>query len=267
MVTTSVRERSPNYPGIDLQQAEEYAKAFYEKHRRTNVPLEVAAKVLGFNTVSGPVKSRFAALKQYGVAEVDKQGNIRLTERGLTLAMSPSYSTERTLALQAAALSPALFDEMYRTKREADDDTLHYFLVRDRRFSPEGATRLITNYRASLRHAKLGAESSDDSPDEGESMFTDSNDGADRSRGRTDDGGNRPAGTVLQFMLTGGKTAQVILSGGAISRRDFAKLIKLLEISAEDVEEPDDEPEPATIQRVAPIGLDRLEWAESSREA
>ncbi len=267
MVTASVRERSPNYPGIDLQQAVEYAKLFYEKHRRTNVPLKVAAKIVGFNTVSGPVKSRFAAMKQYGMAEVDKEGNIRLTERGLTIAMSPPHTTEHLTALQAAALSPALFDELYRTKREADDDTIRYHLERDRRFSPEGASRLITNYRASLRHAKLGAESSGDSPDEGDSMFASSNDGTDRPKGRDSESGGQPAGTVLRFILTGGKTAHIALSGGPMSRRDFTKLIKLLEITAEDVEEPEDEPQPSVIQRVAPIGLDRLEWADSSREA
>lgn len=262
MMVTSLRERSPNYPGISLITAEEYVKTFYEKHKRSSVPMAVAAKVVGFNTVSGPAKSRYAALKQYGLVEMEKQDYVKLTDLGLTLALSPVTAPEHLDALRRAALTPPIFAELFQAKRDADDATLEYYLKRERRFSDEGATRLVSHYRASLAHAKLDSEGTENSPEEGESMFTDADT---RPRGSEDSG--RPTGTVLRFMLTNGKTAQVTLSGGPVSRRDFAKLIKLLEITAEDVDESEDEPPATVVSLPASNGLARTEWADSSREA
>src|SRR5436309_1153755 len=133
MVSAAVKERSPNYPSVTLEQAVEHVRRFYEVHRRSATPYAVAATVLGFNTLSGPAKSRIGALKQYGLLDVDKQGYLRLSERGLTLAISSPASPEHLKALQAAALSPAIFAEIYRDKQDASDDTIRYYLVRERR--------------------------------------------------------------------------------------------------------------------------------------
>src|SRR6266508_3784301 len=105
----ATRERSPNYPFVALPTAVDLLKRLYDADKRTAVSPEAAVQAWGHGSpadkrMSGPARSRLAALRQYGLIEPVAGKKVRVSDLGLTLALSspdhPDYST----ALKQAAL-------------------------------------------------------------------------------------------------------------------------------------------------------------------
>lgn len=149
------RQRSPNYPSVDLGTAVEAAKALHQREGRAPVPPEVAVKAWGFTALSGNARTRLAAVRQYGLIESDRQGNVRLTPRGLDLAVANPSSPEYAQALREGALAPDIFRELHETRQGASDDSLRHYLIVGRRFSSDGADRLIESFRSTMVLANL----------------------------------------------------------------------------------------------------------------
>lgn len=158
----ATKQRSPNYPSLGLDGAVEAAKALYKREGRTAVPPEVAVKAWGFTTLSGNARSRLAGVRQYGLLENDSSGRVRLSQRGLTLAVAEPSSTEYQRELREAALEPDIFQELYQGWREASDETLRHHLIVGRKFSEDGARRLIDAFRTTLDVANLDDPSYDE---------------------------------------------------------------------------------------------------------
>ena len=151
------RERSPNYPAIDLAKAIGAVGDLYTKEGRSGTPLEVAAKAWGYAGLSGPARSKIAALRHYGLVTQSK-GNLRVTDLALTLILQSPGSQERKNAIKRAALNPALFSELWDEKHDASEDGLRHHLVVNKRFTEDGATRVIQAYQATMELADLGDE-------------------------------------------------------------------------------------------------------------
>lgn len=156
------RERSPNYPSLDLEAALAAADALYRKERRSLVPLIIAAKAMGYTSLSGPVRSRISALRQYGLLEGAGE-QVKLSDRAFELITSPKGTREYLAALQEAALEAPIFREMFESLRDSSDETIAYRLQREKKFSEEGARRVIRTFRATMAFAKLDEERYDDS--------------------------------------------------------------------------------------------------------
>jgi hypothetical protein len=147
------KERSPNYPAVPLSEATRLVQQIYEKEKRTAVPAEVAAKALGYTSLSGASRTVLASLRSFGLIENDG-GNVRVSGLAMDLIHHPEGSPERTAALATAAMRPALIAELAQTHGEASDDALRAFLITRRGFSPEGAGRFIQTFRDALALAK-----------------------------------------------------------------------------------------------------------------
>ncbi len=63
------RMRSPNYPAIGLDEAIKAVEVVWSKEKRTAVPIEVLGKAMGYKSVSGPVRTKTAALRKFGLLE------------------------------------------------------------------------------------------------------------------------------------------------------------------------------------------------------
>lgn len=153
-------DRSPNYPGFRLEAALEFARQIYNSDGRTAAPLSVVAKALGYTSVSGNVRGKVASLRQYGLVD-DVQMKIRVSDRALRLIKLDPSDPEFIRLLQQAALQPALFSELYNDMPEASDNSLEVFLETEKRFSREGAKRVINAYRETLKFAQLSHSSSE----------------------------------------------------------------------------------------------------------
>ncbi len=149
------RERSPNYPAYSLESCVGYARMIWGKVRRNAGGLEILAKALGVNAVSGPVRSKIGALRQYGL--LDGRGNaLRLTDRAMALAVRKPGDPEYDEAVRAAALAPGLFATLAE-RADNDDDALRWHLMQTLKFSEDGAKRAVRSFRETMAFAKLGA--------------------------------------------------------------------------------------------------------------
>ena len=152
------RQRSPNYPGIDLEAAIEAAGSVYQKLGRAQFNLDEAANTWGYRGPSGPVRVRLAALRQYGLLDGQRGENPKLSRRALTFVLRNQSSREYKNALQEAALAPVLFREIGDARPDASDGVLREYLIVDRNFTDDGAERAIAVYRTTMRLASLETE-------------------------------------------------------------------------------------------------------------
>lgn len=152
------RERSPNYPSVDLASAVNMVKALFQREGRSAVAPQIAIKAWGLGSLHGPARSKIGALKAYGLLVGDKD-KVRVSDRALTLILMSPETTDHQSAVREAALDPAIFQELYETNPEASDDALRHFLVVQKKFTDEGARRLIETFRATIALAGLSGVS------------------------------------------------------------------------------------------------------------
>lgn len=172
----ATRQRSPRYPVVDLETALDLLRKLYGKVGRSDFQPAEAAVAWGYNSASGPVRSRIATLRQYGLLE-GKRGryaeNPRISQRGLSLA-GPNQTLrgqEYRNELQEAALTPPLFSEIYNTMPNATDAVFRRHLVVGKGFTEDGARRFMEGYRATIKFSNLdnnavGSSMEDDEFDE-----------------------------------------------------------------------------------------------------
>ena len=148
------KQRSPNFPGVDLAEAVKLTQKLYDRERRSPFPAESAAAAWEYKGPSGPVRVRIGALRQYGL--IAREGkDSKLTDRAITLVLRNSGSREHHDALRAAALTPELFRELQETRADASDESLKHHLIVEKSFTPEGADRCIKAYRGTINAAML----------------------------------------------------------------------------------------------------------------
>ena len=164
-----IRHRSPNYPAIDLGEAVELLRKLYPSVQRGEFTAADTVTPWGYSSVSGSVRSRIGALRQYGFLEQKKGGNARLSARALTLILRQPASNEHRSALRDAALEPPLFREMYDSgKHLAADDALRQHLVVERNFADSGAERFAEVLRTAMTLAGLADSDTMTGIDDGE---------------------------------------------------------------------------------------------------
>ncbi len=153
-------ERSPNYPGYDLQTAVTDIKALYAKEHRSSFVDEVAAKDLGYAGLNGVVRRRLASLRQYGllIQKGKRGGEAELSERALTLALRTESSPEYKRALREAALEPVLFRDFVESRLTSSDESLKHHLIVSRGFTDEGAQRFIQVFRQTMTYSNIAED-------------------------------------------------------------------------------------------------------------
>jgi hypothetical protein len=153
------RDRSPGYPGIDLETAILNAREFYAKEGRHFVPVTVAIKHWGFRAWSGSANVALAAPIKFGLMEDDGKGEqrkVRLTELGLRLAREGNPN--RGADLREAALKPKIYQELWEHSEQQggipSDETLAWWL-RERNFTENAIREFIPRFRSTVGYAEL----------------------------------------------------------------------------------------------------------------
>jgi hypothetical protein len=232
------RERSPNYPAYGLPSAIQFAKMVWDQEKRTAVEMEVIARALGSESVSGPVRSKVAAMRQYGLLQ-SVNGKLKVSDRAITLILQKPGQPDYDQAAAESAIAPSLFAELAFDKPDASDEALNFYLVRDLKFSTDGAKRLIRSYRETTAFAKLENDSytTGDAPKGSEPPLV-IGQGASSQRPPKTEGVGRVS---FVFALPRGVSAEVIFHGTAPTKRAVEKLRAYLELFADDL--PEDTPE------------------------
>src|SRR5881397_543215 len=163
--------RSPNYPSVPLEDAIEAVDRLWKKERGTVVTQETAAKGIGFSGLSGPARSKLAALKQYGLLE--GRGKLTVSDLAKRVLM-PRNPQEKKAAIREAALTPELFRNVHDAVGQGSDDSISSYLGRELGFSERGTRAFITSYRKTASYARLSEEGNDlaEGPGEGANMDT-----------------------------------------------------------------------------------------------
>jgi hypothetical protein len=142
------KERSPNFPFINLENALERAKLFYQEERKGSAPFLAAARHWGYSPSSSGAMQTVAALKSYGLLTDEGSGaqrKVRLSDLAIRILLDLRPDTPDLGRLKrTAALSPPTAAEIYEKWPDGlpSDPTLHHFLTLERNFSQESAYRV-----------------------------------------------------------------------------------------------------------------------------
>lgn len=156
------KHRSPNYPLFGLQKAVERAQQLHEKYKRSLVPINLVQELWGYRQHGGSGNQAVAALKAYGLLDVEGDGKsrrVRLTDAAFRILMG---SPDRAELLKKAAVGPPLHSELWEKYRAEeffpDDELIEHYLLWDRpggTFNADSVGGFIENFRGSLRYANL----------------------------------------------------------------------------------------------------------------
>ena len=154
-ITLTWKHRSPNYPGIDLEDAIDSVVKLYNSMGRNEFDSDDAITAWGYSSGSGPVRVRMAALRQFGLLDGRRGESRRVSRTGLVFATRDQSSPEYQEALRATAVRPPLFAKARDTMPNASDNALRQWLLMDEDFSDEGASRFVEVFRSTMRFAGL----------------------------------------------------------------------------------------------------------------
>lgn len=152
-----VRQRSPNYPTVGLEEALARVGKLFKEDGRAGAPTEIAAKHIGYATAHGQAYSVLSALKKFGLLEEGK-GRVAPSQRAIELLNLPANDPRRLQALKDAALSPPVYRELVEQHAKTGlpgDEALEAELVTYKSFNPNAVPGFVKDFRATLEFAGL----------------------------------------------------------------------------------------------------------------
>jgi hypothetical protein len=160
--TKSTKNRSPEHPAVGLQEAVEKAREFYELESFNYAHVDVAKKHWGYAPKSSSGMRLLAALLHYGLLEDSGDGSdrrVRLTAQAKAILLDRREdSTERDVALQKAALSPAIYRTLWKSWGAGwpiSDANMEFELIQKYKFNPDSVRAFIKDFKATVLFAKL----------------------------------------------------------------------------------------------------------------
>lgn len=162
-IAKKAKDRSPNFPFISLEVAIERAKQFYAEEKRGAAPYLRAVRHWHYSPTSSGAMQTIGALKMYGLlAEIGSgSGDARqfqLTDLALRIILDQRPdSTERVGHIRAAALMPAISDEMYKNWADGipSDATINHILVLEKKFNESNAVRVLRILKENHAFARM----------------------------------------------------------------------------------------------------------------
>ncbi|MFT3789466.1 MAG: hypothetical protein QM770_25340 [Tepidisphaeraceae bacterium] len=155
------RTRSPNHPAASLAEAVARCKAVFQKHGRGYFLPRNLAAVWELSDKSSHFWQIVASLRQYGLIEGHEHRHLRLTQRGVDLALLPPTLPEHRKALATAAIAPPIFNAIAtQLPADADETRILHFIVSRHRFSHEAALKVVKAYLASREYARTDGAAS-----------------------------------------------------------------------------------------------------------
>lgn len=166
------KHRSPNYPAKSLRRAVERAKLVHDKFKRFMTPMAEVLKVWDLKPQSSAGLQSIAALKAYGLIEVEGEGDarkIRVSDVAHRILLNHE---DKAKLLRQAALNPPIHADIWK-KYEPEgglppDETIRHFLIFDKKFNEESVDGFIATFRDTLTYADIKSEDTigEDAPED-----------------------------------------------------------------------------------------------------
>ncbi len=145
--------RSPSYPFIPLKRALEQAKALYDAEGKYAVPLPSAYKAWGYGGNSSGARQTLAALKYFGLIDVEGQGNgrkIKVGELALRALLDQREDrSEYNRLLRTFAMNPTIHQKLYEEYPTGlpSDATVEHYLVFECDFNEGAASEVLDEFK------------------------------------------------------------------------------------------------------------------------
>lgn len=152
------RVRSPAHPGIDLSGAITRAQQLYEREHRTPAPITAVAEAWGWSESSSAVSEAVAALKYFGLADVEGSGmdrTVRISDLGFDILIEDVNSKAYDSAIQAAALRPEVYRQLWEHFGMGGSSTNKRTFLLRMGFNQKSVMACIQNYDRSIQFAEL----------------------------------------------------------------------------------------------------------------
>ncbi len=165
VVSKKSKDRSPNFPFINLERAIERAREFYAEEKRGVAPLSRAAVHWKFSESSSSALQTVSALKSYNLlVETGGSGKgrqLQLTDLALRIILDQRPESEdRVRLIREAATAPSIASDVYERWPELpSDSTLNHYLVLDRRFNEATAPSVVRILKENHWFARVGSDS------------------------------------------------------------------------------------------------------------
>jgi len=255
------RERSPNYPTLGLPEAIKRAMDIYSKERRNSMMLLLAAQRIGYSSLSGPARSTLSTLRKYGLLTDAGNGEVKLTEDAVAIAVYKEGSAEREAAIRRCALKPDLIREVLKDHPEpVSDENLKAKLIMQKGFTESAAETFVKALNSTIALAKLNEMPDNDFGDEpghtdGDGSEMPDNAGIFDGNSKLDNAAIRRFGSqqsvrdgekeLLRYNLSGNRGVRLLFSGPQPTQKNIQELLDQIESgrvtfpSTEPVQEPE----------------------------
>lgn len=155
-----MKGRSPNYPGVNLEEAIELTNMLYNGGSEFRTPQ--ITQIWKMNGTSGTVRMRTASLCQYMLLHKTK-GVFRIGSRYSSLISLTKYSPNYNQVLRNIALCPPLFDYVRNVLLNASlSFDLRQHLIDHKGFTRKGVDIFIQNYNNTMFFAGIDKDQKDD---------------------------------------------------------------------------------------------------------
>ena len=156
------KTRSPNYPGMNLEEALKKARVLFREEARNGIPFPVIAKHWKLNPKSSSVKVGIAALLKFGLIEVVSgsgvQRNLKITDRAYRIFTDErENSPTRDDLIKEAALCPDIYREILEAGKGPlpSDANLKVQLIHEKGFNPNAVDGFIKDLRSTMTFARI----------------------------------------------------------------------------------------------------------------
>lgn len=149
------RLRSPNFPGLSLEEAVESAREIFDKSRHAEIPREVVAKDLGYSGLTGRSVVILGALNQYGLVENTSKGQMKVSQLAADILHGYPESV-RLEALYKAGREPSLFKAIFDKfdNHIPSDNAVRSFLIQSG-FTNDGAEKALKTFLETNRFLEI----------------------------------------------------------------------------------------------------------------
>lgn len=227
---SSVRTRSPRFPGHSVNDAIEFARRIYDGAHTSQIDSLTAIKLMNFSGKSGASATALGSVRQFGLIEGVGE-KTRISNLALKI-LEPESPTERMEALREAAKQPEVFRQVYDrfdARIPAANEPIRAYLIRELGFSKSGAEDCLRSLRETIEQSDLNrSESSDSLPAEIPDRVLAQNDRIDFSANPPSD----PLAELIKIPLTRECSAELRLSG-TVSEKALNNLIRHIELMKE----------------------------------
>lgn len=159
------RKRSPNYPVLDLEHAIKRAEELYRHDRNHQVPIDLLHERWGgMSKLGGYLLQIVAALKAYGLIEVDGQKENRKIRISQVAVRIIEDAPDKEALIKKAAIEPIVYKEIwnkYQSVGLPKEDVLDRVLrwgeenIDIQVVSQKARNLLIKNFTETIKFAKL----------------------------------------------------------------------------------------------------------------